>query len=89
MYRRATPVATQAMGVMSGKPRRVRLTKKFAEFLDGIDLRRVKAGDDIELAEREARLLIAEGWAVRSLAPDRAVTDRRRRNARKKKRPRR
>jgi hypothetical protein len=43
--------------------RKVHLTKKFAAFLDGIDLSRVEAGDDIELSEREANLLIAEGWA--------------------------
>lgn len=41
----------------------MRLTKKFAELIDGIDLSRAKAGERIELSEREARILIAEGWA--------------------------
>ena len=46
----------------------VRLAKKLAEMIDGIDLSHCAEGDVIELAERDARLLIAEGWAER--APD-------------------
>ena len=42
---------------------RVRLTRKFAQILNGIDLSRTKAGEEIELTRREADLLIAEGWA--------------------------
>jgi hypothetical protein len=41
---------------------RVRLTRKFANFIDGIDLRKVKSGDALELSPDEARILIAEGW---------------------------
>jgi hypothetical protein len=58
---------------MPNDRRKVRLTKKFATFLDGIDLSRVEAGDDVELSEHEAHLLIAEGWARPSNGPKRAV----------------
>ena len=42
---------------------KVRLTRKFAENLNGIDLSHVRAGEDVELEAREAEMLIAEGWA--------------------------
>jgi hypothetical protein len=44
---------------------RVRLTKKFAEMIDGIDLSAHHPGDILDLERSEARLLIAEGWAAR------------------------
>jgi hypothetical protein len=43
---------------------RVRLIKKFAEMIDGIDLRGRCVGDLFNLKAKEARLLIAEQWAV-------------------------
>jgi len=43
---------------------RVRLTRKLAEVIDGIDLRDHAVGDILELSEPEARLLLAEEWAV-------------------------
>jgi hypothetical protein len=62
---------------------KVRLTRKFANILNGIDLSHVRAGEDVELEAREAQMLIAEGWAN---APDRGA-DRptRRRRSRKPK----
>ena len=42
---------------------RIRLTRKFADLMDGIDLSRRKAGDIVELSERDAAILLAEGWA--------------------------
>jgi hypothetical protein len=42
----------------------VRLTKKFAERIDGIDLAPYRVGDTIRLPWRAAKILIAEGWAV-------------------------
>jgi len=42
----------------------VRLIKKLAEVIDDIDLSQVTIGDVLTLPSREARLLIAEGWAV-------------------------
>ena len=41
----------------------VRLNRKFADFLDGIDLTKATAGEVIELPAQEAMMLIAEGWA--------------------------
>jgi hypothetical protein len=44
--------------------KRVRLTCKFAQCLNGIDLSQVSAGDEIEVSTRDAEMLIAEGWAA-------------------------
>lgn len=41
----------------------VRLTRKLAESIDGIDLSNRQVGDVLLLPSRSARLLIAEGWA--------------------------
>jgi hypothetical protein len=43
---------------------KVRLTRKFAQIINGIDLSRVRAGEELELSDHDARLLIAEGWAA-------------------------
>jgi hypothetical protein len=43
---------------------RVRLTKKYAEMIDGIDLSAHEPGDVFDLERSSARLLVAEGWAV-------------------------
>ena len=43
---------------------RVRLIKKFADIIDGVDLRGRSVGDLLNLKPREARLLLAEQWAV-------------------------
>jgi hypothetical protein len=51
---------------------RVRLTRKLAEMIDGVDLTRSHAGDLLEVAASEARLLISEGWAV----PERRAVER-------------
>ena len=42
---------------------RIRLTRKLAECLNGIDLSHHSVGDVFTLRRREAELLIAEGWA--------------------------
>jgi hypothetical protein len=41
----------------------VRLTKKFADMIDGVDLSRCMVGQTLHVTASEARLLIAEGWA--------------------------
>ena len=41
----------------------VRLTRKLADFIDGIDLSGRNVGDIVDLSQRQARTLIAEGWA--------------------------
>jgi hypothetical protein len=43
---------------------KIRLTKRFAKFIDGIDLSRAAAGEVLDLSSREAALLILEGWAA-------------------------
>ena len=63
---------------------RIRLTKKLAGSLNGIDLRAVHVGDVFDLADGPGRLLVAERWAeeiapgihTRSTAHDRPARDR-------------
>jgi len=43
---------------------RVRLIKKLAECLDGVDLARCHVGDALNLPAHDAHLLIAERWAT-------------------------
>ena len=43
---------------------RLRLIRKLAEMIDGVDLSRKAVGDTVSLGLREAQLLLAEGWAV-------------------------
>jgi hypothetical protein len=43
---------------------RVRLIRKLALKIDGIDLSNHEVGDTLDLPEIKAALLIAEGWAV-------------------------
>lgn len=42
---------------------KVRLTRKFADLINGIDLSKAHTGETLELSQREAELLLAEGWA--------------------------
>lgn len=42
----------------------VRLTRKYAEKIDGVDLSRNQVGDLLDLSARDAHMLIAEGWAA-------------------------
>ena len=43
---------------------RVRLTRKLAERIDGVDLSRSRTGDILDLSPQEAGLLVSEEWAV-------------------------
>lgn len=49
----------------------IRLTRKLAGVIDGVDLTRWSVGDLVELSEWEARTLIAEGWAEPAVSDDR------------------
>lgn len=51
---------------------RVRLIKKFAEMIDGVDLSGRSVGDVLNLKPAEGKLLIAERWAVRGDEPSAA-----------------
>ena len=42
---------------------RVRLIRKLAERLNGVDLSKVCVGDVLDLSSKDARILVAEGWA--------------------------
>jgi len=42
----------------------IQLVRKLADHLDGVDVSMYNEGDVIELARRQAELLIAEQWAV-------------------------
>jgi hypothetical protein len=51
---------------------RVRLVRKLAQKIDGIDLQGREVGDTLDLPSLEAGILIAEEWA----APERRAIDR-------------
>jgi hypothetical protein len=42
---------------------RIRLIKKYAHVLNGIDLSHIEVGDEFVVAEAVAVMLIREGWA--------------------------
>ena len=42
---------------------RIRLVRKFANILNGVDLSRLSVGDVVEMAPHHAAMLVAEGWA--------------------------
>jgi len=44
----------------------VRLTRKLANVIDGVNLTDAQVGDRLDLSRRDAEVLIAEGWAERS-----------------------
>ena len=59
---------------------RVRLTKKLANRLDGVDVSPNRVGDILDLPAEQARLLVAEDWATdreRRRAANRVKVDRR------------
>jgi len=41
----------------------IRLVRKLANWLDGVDVTSYNSGDVLDVTRREAELLIAEGWA--------------------------
>lgn len=55
----------------------VRLTRKYAEMIDGVNLADANVGDELDLSPRDADVLIAEGWAEPAprRAPRRRATD--------------
>ncbi len=54
---------------------RIRLIRKLALCLNGVDISDLRVGEEVDLPERSARILIADGWAERiePLAPPRAL----------------
>lgn len=43
---------------------KIRLIRKLAEYVNGIDVSRHSVGDLLDLPEHDARMLVAEGWAM-------------------------
>jgi hypothetical protein len=54
----------EAVGDNAATLPRVRLIRKFARLLNGVDLSGVGVGQILWVSEREAAMLIAERWAV-------------------------
>jgi uncharacterized protein YkvS len=48
----------------------IRLTKKLAQALNGLDLSKMRVGEVIDLQDPLARMLIAERWAEEIVAVD-------------------
>ena len=46
----------------------IRLTRKLAEMVNGVDLRPFSVGQVIDVADSHARMLIAEQWAEEVVA---------------------
>ena len=69
---------------------KVRLTRKFSNILNGIDLSQAHTGDTLDLPARDAHMLVAEGWAelaelpVPDRASDRPPRGRKSRRSRKR-----
>lgn len=73
---------------------KVRLLRKFADLINGIDLSKAKTGETLDLPAHDANMLMAEGWAeFEGQSPDREKADeqqpptRRPRRAKKRVRP--
>ena len=45
---------------------KIKLAKKLAPILDGVDVSHVREGESVDLPRRDADMLIAEGWALRA-----------------------
>jgi hypothetical protein len=56
----------------------VRLTRKYADVIDGVDISDCEVGERLPLPPRDARVLIAEGWAEPAPARERRHRARRR-----------
>ena len=54
---------------------RVLIIKKFARFLNGVDLDTLKVGDVVDLPDAIATMLVHEGWAEFANAKTVPATD--------------
>ena len=64
---------------------RIRLIRKLALSMNGVDVSRLKVGDIIELDDSRADMMIESGWAERAgdtgvISSDDAAASRRQRN---------
>ena len=51
-------------------PVHVRLTKKLANVMDGVDVSHARAGDILDVSDSQGAMLIAEAWAEPCDSPD-------------------
>jgi len=75
-WRESSPAYAQHADTATGRGRavyllragllnmQIRLTRKLANYLDGIDVSQYRVGDLLDIPKREAELLIAERWAA-------------------------
>jgi hypothetical protein len=56
----------------------IRLTRKLADAIDGIDVSGHAVGDVIDLPQHDATILVAEGWAASAGITAGSAGDRRR-----------
>ena len=64
--RRTSKAAGRSASRLSGRADQVilvRLTRKYADMIDGVNLDNAAVGDRLELPRHDADLLLAEGWA--------------------------
>jgi hypothetical protein len=54
---------------------RVRLTRRLAECVDGIDLKQRRVGDFLDLSSHDGKMLIAEGWATPVASADETASN--------------
>ena len=56
----------KSAGTRSDEVVSVRLLRKYAANIDGVNLEDAVVGDRLDLSPRDANILIAEGWAVQA-----------------------
>jgi uncharacterized protein YkvS len=56
--------------LLTGRRLNIRLTKKLAQALNGLDLSTMRVGEVVDLQDPLARMLIAEHWAEEIVAVD-------------------
>lgn len=64
IHKSVTLVCFSKLGRMGPHEMKVRLTRKLAESIDGVDLSRKRVGRIINVGRHDAQLLIAEGWGA-------------------------
>jgi hypothetical protein len=52
------------MAVANNSGMKVRLIRKLAQLMNGVDVSNHEVGDIIDLPPRKGRMLVAEGWAI-------------------------
>ena len=59
-----------AAHLLSGRRLNIRLSKKLAQALNGLDLSTMRVGEVVDLQDPLARMLIAERWAEEIVGVD-------------------